>query len=77
MVHLDVDQAVVILEALGCASDPVKYKDKWMQAEDLSYEVSDLTSARKVRITYYPMQGGTRCGTLSGMVADRLEVRQP
>lgn len=77
---MKVPTAVEVLEALGCSEDPIVWQGVETTPGDLEGTISlhyhgeqGHVRAADLRITYSGGRG-TRRGTLSGMVKDRLAL---
>lgn len=74
MIKLDIDQAVQILEALGCSDDPIEFRGEEVSPNSILYDFSlnNTQAASRVRIQFWITSGKKIPGSLHTMVRERL-----
>ena len=74
--NISAEEAVGILEVLGCEHDPIFYEKKEIYPRGLTINdggtVEEITPASKVYIQYWGKGSKMIRGTLQGMVKERM-----
>ena len=75
IVSLDVNEALAILEALGCSADPIFWKGKETTSQDIDYYFDySAAKASSIKIKFYNGLHLVK-GSLYTMVVNRLTKR--